>query len=77
MAEFGKKLQAGTLDRSCIRGETYCLEADPAVGYSIWEAENRREFDAKFKPWKDYYEETDVREVIAPQQAMQKLVRMK
>jgi len=41
MMEFGQKLQKGELDRSCIRGETHCLKNDPAVGYSIWEADNR------------------------------------
>ena len=35
MAEFGRKLQGGALDRSAIRGETYSLAKDPAVGFSI------------------------------------------
>lgn len=74
MLEFGQKLQQGELDRSCIRGETYCIKNDPAVGYSIWEADNRQEFDEKFGPWKKYYEETDIREVIATNESMRLLM---
>ncbi|KNY29828.1 hypothetical protein [Pseudobacteroides cellulosolvens] len=74
MLEFGQKLKQGELDRSCIRGETYCIKNDPAVGYSIWEAESRQEFDEKFSPWKKYYEETDIREVIDPNESMRLLM---
>ena len=70
MGEFGQKLQKGDLDRSCIRGETYCIKNDPAVGYSIWETENRAEFDEKFSPWMPYYEKVEVDEVISPNEAM-------
>ena len=70
MAEFGQKLQKGELDRSLIRGETHCLKDDPAVGFSIWEAESREEFDSKFAPWRKYYSEVVVSEVITPVQAM-------
>jgi hypothetical protein len=70
MAEFGKKLQGGELDRSCIRGETYCLKEDPAVGYSIWEAANCEEFEAKFSPWRTYYTEAEYHEVIPPNESM-------
>jgi len=74
MMEFGQKLQKGELDRSCIKGETYCIKDDPAVGYSIWEAKTREEFDEKFNPWKQYYEETEVTEVISPGEAMKLLL---
>ena len=70
MTEFGQKLQRGELDRSCIRGETHCLREDPAVGYSIWEAGSKKEFDAKFAPWRNYYAESEVNEVISPLEAM-------
>ena len=73
MGEFGQKLQAGALDRSCIRGETYCLKNDPAVGYSIWEASSEREFEAKFSPWRAYYSSVEVREVFSPMEAMKLL----
>ena len=73
MMEFGQKLQNGELDRSCIRGETYCIKSDPSVGYSIWEAEAREAFDQKFGPWKRYYEDTEVIEVISPAEAMKLL----
>lgn len=70
MAEFGKKLQNNELDRSYIKSETFCLKADPAVGYSVWEAESRDEFDRKFAPWSGYYEDVEVSEVISPMEAM-------
>ena len=70
MAEFGQKLQKGELDRSCIRGETYCLKNDPAIGYSIWEAESREDFETKFSAWRNYYREVEIREVISPTDAM-------
>lgn len=70
MAEFGRKLMMGELDRTCIRGETYCLKNDPAVGYNIWETDSREEFESKFAEWKDYYTDADVQEVITPLQAM-------
>ena len=74
MAEFGQKLQKGELDRSCIRGETYCLRNDPAVGYSIWEAGSKDEFEAKFAPWRNYYEDVEISEVVMPQEAMSLLL---
>jgi hypothetical protein len=70
MAEFGSKLQRGELDRSCIRGDTHCLKNDPAVGFSIWEAESQNEFDEKFESWRIYYDEVEVKEVITPLEAM-------
>lgn len=73
MAEFGQKLQMGELDRSCIRGDTVCVREDPAVGYSIWEAGSREEFDAKFEPWSRFYKEVEIREVISPNESMKLL----
>ena len=70
MLEFGQKLQKGELDRSLIRGETHCLKDDPAVGFSIWEAASLEEFNVKFEPWRKYYSEVTVSEVISPMQAM-------
>ena len=75
MAEFGAKLREGSLDRSAIRGETYCLADDPAVGYSIWEAPDGAAFDVVFAGWKPYYLETEVRPVITPAEAMARLAR--
>ena len=75
MAEFGQKLQKGELDRSCIRGETYCLKNAPAVGFSIWEAESKNEFDAKFTSWLDYYDKVEINEVITPLEAMSLLFK--
>ena len=76
MAEFGKQLQAGALDRSCIRGETHCLKNDPAVGFSIWEAKNAEDFEAHFSAWRKFYTEVEVNEVITPMEAMTALFSM-
>jgi len=75
MSEFGAMLQGNRLDRSAIRGETYCLGEDPAVGYSVWEAEDRAAFDALFSAWKPYYSEAEIRELITPAAAMKLLAR--
>jgi hypothetical protein len=77
MAEFGQKLQKGELDRSCIRGETRCLKNDPAVGFSIWEADSKDEFETKFAPWRNYYDAVEVNEVITPLEAMTILFKKK
>jgi len=74
-AEFGTKLREGALDRSAIRGETYCLADDPAVGFSIWEAPDGAEFEAVFAAWRPYYAETDIRPLITPAEAMARLAR--
>ena len=74
MAEFVKKLQKNELDRSCIRGDTFCLKNDPAVGFSIWEAYSRQEFETKFDPWRNYYNEVEIHEVIPPLDAMVSLL---
>ncbi len=73
MAEFGAKLQSGSLDRGAIRGETWCLSDDPAVGFSVWEAGDRAAFEASFAAWKPYYLETEVRVLIPPAEAMRRL----
>jgi hypothetical protein len=73
MAEFGAKLQAGALDRSAIRGETYCLAEDPAVGYSVWEAPDREAFEARFAAWRPFYAEVEARELITPVESMRLL----
>ena len=75
MADFGQKLQQGALDRTSIRGETYCLKDDPAVGFSIWEAASEKEFQAKFSAWKPYYSEVETRELITPTEAMRLLFK--
>jgi len=75
MAEFGRRLQLGELDRRLIKSETYCLAGDPAVGYSVWEAANRAEFDKVFSAWEPYYAETKITEVIGPQEAMGLLMK--
>jgi hypothetical protein len=73
MAEFGRKLQAGALDRSAIRGETYCLVEDPAVGFSVWEAPDLDAFEEVFAAWRPYYSETEVRQLITPAEALRRL----
>lgn len=73
MAEFGRRLQTGVLDRSAIRGETYCLADDPAVGFSVWEAPDLDVFEAAFAAWRPYYSKTEVRPLITPAEAMRRL----
>lgn len=75
MAEFGAELSRGSLDRSAIRGETYCLADDPAVGFSVWEAPDAARFEAVFSAWKPYYSETEIRPLITPAEAMKLLAR--
>ena len=75
MAEFGRTLQNGELDRSCIRGDTYCLLEDPAVGFSVWEAASRDEFEQRFAGWRPFYSSVDVREVVSPGEAMVLLMK--
>jgi hypothetical protein len=75
MAEFGAKLSSGALDRSAIRGETYCLADDPAVGYSVWEAADRAAFDAIFSAWRPNYSEVEIRALITPIEAMRALAK--
>jgi hypothetical protein len=73
MAEFSRQLQTGALDRSAIRGETYCLAEDPAVGFSVWEATNLDAFEGAFAAWRPYYSETELRPLITPAEAMRRL----
>jgi hypothetical protein len=77
MAEFGSRLQRGELDRGCMRGETHCLKQDPAVGYSIWEADDREAFERVFSSWSPYYLDVSVEEVISPAEAMTLLLSSK
>jgi hypothetical protein len=73
--DFGRKLQKGELDRRMIQSETYCLFEDPAVGYSVWEAKSRKEFDAVFSTWEPFYSDTEISEVVSPNEAMQMLMK--
>ena len=74
LLEFGQKLQKGHLDRSCIRGETFCLKDDPAIGFSIWEVSSKEEFEKKFSAWRQFYTDVELSEVISPNEAMQRLI---
>ncbi len=74
ITEFAQKLQTNQLDRSAIRGETYCLKNDPAVGFSYWETETKLEFEEKFEGWKKYYTEAEVTEMITPIEAMYAII---
>jgi len=74
LAEFGAKLQRGELDNSSIL-HTYCLKDDPAVGLAVWEVESVEAFEAKFDPWRPYYSEIEVAEVVTPTEAQRLLLR--
>ncbi len=70
LSEFGQKLQAGQLNRSLIKSETYCLKDQPNVGYSIREAETLDELEGIFNAWRQYSLEAEISEVISPSEAM-------
>ena len=74
LVELGQKLQSKELDTSNMLS-TYCIEQDPAVGLSIWEAEDQAEFEAKLEPLKAYYAEViEIIPVITAVQAQQALM---
>lgn len=77
LADFGKALGKGELDRSSVVSKTYCYLDDPAVGFSIWEVGDLNEFEEKFKPWRMFYDEVNVREVITPEASMGMLMQVK
>jgi len=77
MGEFGQKLQSNQLDRSLIRSETNCFVNDPAVGFSIWEAESMDSFYRIFNSWKYYYSEIEILEIISANDAMLLLMKKK
>ncbi|MGD0167236.1 MAG: hypothetical protein ABSC51_08105 [Gaiellaceae bacterium] len=68
IAEFGRKLQQKELDNSSIRF-TYCLKDDPSAGLAIWEVEDSEEFKSKFDPWRPFYSDVEVAEVVTPAEA--------
>ena len=70
LKQFAAALQTRALDNSRVRGETWCLKNEPAVGYSVWDTRDRQDFDARFDPWREYYHEVEISEVITPQEAM-------
>lgn len=74
MAEFGKKLQSNELDRTGIKSETYCVKDDPSVGYTVWEAATKDAFEKIFAPWRKYYEEIEIIEVVLPEEAMRMII---
>jgi hypothetical protein len=70
MAEMGRRLADGTLDRSALRS-TYCHAFDPEVGLNIWEAETPEEFRRLFAPHRAYYRDViEVTPVVTPPEAM-------
>jgi hypothetical protein len=70
LQQFAAALQKGALDNTRVKGETWCLKEDPAVGYSVWETTDRQDFDTRFNPWREYYDKVEVREVTTPKEAM-------
>jgi hypothetical protein len=70
LQQFAAALQKGALDNTRVKGETWCLKEDPAVGYSVWETTDRQDFNRRFNPWREYYDQVEVREVTTPKEAM-------
>jgi hypothetical protein len=74
LAELAGALKDGALDRSRLK-TTHCLANDPAVGFALWEADDRAHFDAIFAPHATFYAEVlEVNQVITPPEAMAALV---
>jgi len=73
LKQFAQALQNGELDNTRVRGDTWCLKDEPAVGYSVWETADRKDFDKRFNPWRAYYEQVDIQEVFTPKEAMMAL----
>jgi hypothetical protein len=74
LPEFGARLVRGELDNSAICF-THCLKDDPAVGLAIWEVADAQEFKTKFDPWRPYYSEIELSEVVTPAEAQQLLLQ--
>jgi hypothetical protein len=73
LAELGQKLRAGALRTHPV--STYCLQADPAVGLNIWEAESQEAFEQAFAPHKEYYSAVmEIVPVITPLEAQKILM---
>ncbi|CAI9404001.1 hypothetical protein [Nocardioides sp. T2.26MG-1] len=68
LAEFGAKIANQEFDNSSTRW-TYCRKDDPAVGYSLWETTDEAEFVKKFSPYRPYYAEVEVTEMVLPSEA--------
>ncbi len=74
LQEFAQQLMTGSLDRSAIISETYCYKENPSVGISYWQVDDMDEFEEKFLPWKAFYEEAVIKEVITAKAAMMALI---
>ena len=75
LGDLGQKLLNNELDLSNILS-TYCLQDDPSVGISIWQSENRKEFDRAFAPHKEFYSEViEVTPVITPEESQKILMK--
>jgi hypothetical protein len=72
LRQFAAALQKGALDNTRVRG-TWCIKADPAVGYSVWETADRADFEKRFNPWREFYDRVEVTEVTTPKEAMREL----
>ncbi len=68
LAEFGRRIANREFDNSSTRW-TFCLKEDPAVGYSLWETEGEAEFEKKFGPYRPYYREIEISQVVPPAEA--------
>jgi hypothetical protein len=74
MAEFGKKIANREFDNSSTKW-TFCVKDDPTVGYSVWETEGEAEFEKKFGPYRPYYEEVEISQVVLPTEAQALIVK--
>jgi hypothetical protein len=70
---FGAALQRRELDNSAVL-HTYCLKDDPAVGLAVWEVADAGELERKLGPWRPYYTDVEVSEVVTPDEAQRLLL---
>jgi hypothetical protein len=75
MMEFGQKLQSGAIDTSHTL-MTFCLNDDPTVGISFWQADNLESFKKIFAQHKPYYKEIiEIKPVITPMESMKVIMQ--
>jgi hypothetical protein len=75
LADLGRLLQSRALDLGAMQW-TYCHADDPAVGLSLWQAEDRDHLERVLAPLRPYYAEVmEVTPVVTSREAQARLAR--
>jgi hypothetical protein len=61
--------------RKELCGFVFRMTRDPAVGFSVWEARAREEFDGVFAAWGRYYRDAEISEDIGANESMARLMK--